>query len=51
MRVLLSAIITGFGLKLGTDIYKYVKQRVGVFGDDKDGGDESVEQAGGTQGA
>ncbi|HEY0136916.1 MAG TPA: hypothetical protein VGB85_22695 [Nannocystis sp.] len=52
MRVLISAIITGFGLKLGTDIYKYVKQRVGVFGDDqKDGGDEAVDQAGGTAGA
>lgn len=51
MRVLISAIITGFGLKLGTDIYKYVKQRVGVFGDEKDSGDEAVDQAGGTAGA
>ena len=49
MRVLISAIITGFGLKLGTDIYKYVKQRVGVFGDQQDGGDEAVEQGGGGQ--
>jgi len=47
MRVLISAIITGFGLKLGTDIYKYVKNRVGVFGDHKDGGDEAVDAAGG----
>ena len=46
MRVLISAIITGFGLKLGTDIYKYVKRRVGVFGDQKDGGDEAVDAAG-----
>ncbi len=51
MRVLISAIITGFGLKLGTDIYKYVKRRVGVFSDDKEGGDEPVDQAGGTAGA
>ncbi len=47
MRVLISAIITGFGLKLGSDIYKYVKQRVGVFGDQQDGGDEAVESGGG----
>ncbi len=47
MRVLISAIITGFGLKLGTDIYKYVKNRVGVFGEHKDGGDEVVDSAGG----
>lgn len=31
MRILISAIITGFGLKLGSDIYKYVKGRVGFF--------------------
>ena len=51
MRVLISAIITGFGLKLGTDIYKYVKQRVGVFGEEKDGGDEAVDSGGGQTGA
>ncbi len=49
MRVLISAIITGFGLKLGTDIYKYVKNRVGVFGDHKE--DEAVDSAGGQSGA
>lgn len=30
MRILVQAIITGFGLKLGADIYRYVKQRVGL---------------------
>lgn len=30
MRTLVQAIITGFGIKLGTDIYKYVKQRIGL---------------------
>jgi hypothetical protein len=30
MRTLVQAIITGFGLKLGADIYRYVKQRVGL---------------------
>jgi hypothetical protein len=48
MRILVQAIITGFGLKLGSDIYKYVRARVGVFGDDKEGGDETLAQAGGT---
>ena len=47
MRILVQAIITGFGLKLGTDIYKYVKARVGVFGDQKEGGDDTLVQAGG----
>jgi hypothetical protein len=46
MRILVQAIITGFGLKLGSDIYKYVRQRVGVFGDQKDS-DDTLEQAGG----
>jgi len=43
MRTLVSAIITGFGIKLGTDIYKFVKQKVGFFADLKD--DESIQQA------
>ena len=30
MRILVQAIITGFGLKLGSDLYKFVKQRIGL---------------------
>lgn len=48
MRTLVSAIITGFGIKLGTDIYKYVKNKVGFFTDLKDG-DESIQQAAGAE--
>ncbi len=36
MRLLVQAIITGFGLKLGADIYKYLKDKVGIFPEDKD---------------
>lgn len=43
MRTLVSAIITGFGIKLGADIYKFVKQKVGFFADLKD--DEAIQQA------
>ena len=32
----LQAIITGFGLKLGADIYKYFKEKVGIFPEDSD---------------
>ena len=35
MRLLVSAVITGFGLKLGADIYKYVKGRLGFPDDEK----------------
>lgn len=49
MRILVQAIITGFGLKLGSDIYKYVRQRVGVFGDQKDD-DNTLDQAAGNTG-
>ena len=31
MRILVQAIITGFGLKLGADIYQYFKDKVGIF--------------------
>ena len=48
MRILVSAIITGFGIKLGTDIYKYVKNKVGFFSDLKDN-DESIQQAAATE--
>ena len=48
MRILVSAIITGFGLKLGTDIYKYVKNKVGFVAEIKEG-DGSVEQAAGAE--
>lgn len=40
MRILVQAIITGFGLKLGADIYKFVKQRVGL--QDPEDGDDAV---------
>lgn len=36
MRTLLSAIITGIGLKFGSDIYKAIKKKVGFFADLKD---------------
>ena len=36
MRILVNAIITGFGIKLGGDLYKFFKQRVGIFSDIKD---------------
>jgi hypothetical protein len=49
MRTLVSAIITGFGIKLGSDIYKFVKHKVGFFADIKDG-DESIPQAAGADG-
>lgn len=35
MRLLVNAVITGFGLKLGADIYKYVKQRLGFPAEDE----------------
>jgi hypothetical protein len=40
------AIITGFGIKLGTDIYKYVKER-SASSRDLTGRRESVQQAAG----
>ncbi len=49
MRILISAIITGFGLKLGTDIYKYVRAKVGFFGDQSDS--DPVESDGKAAGA
>ncbi|MCY1055920.1 MULTISPECIES: hypothetical protein [Nannocystis] len=36
MRLLVNAIITGFGLKLGADIYKAVKKKLGLPDDDSD---------------
>lgn len=36
MRIFVQAIITGIGLKLGSDIYKYLKEKVGIFPEDKD---------------
>jgi len=48
MRTLVSAIITGFGIKFGSDIYKYVKNKVGFFSELKDN-DESVQQAAGAE--
>lgn len=36
MQLLLRAIITGFGLKLGQDIYRVINRRLGVFPDDED---------------
>jgi hypothetical protein len=30
MRLLVNAIITGFGLKLGNDLYKFVKRKLGL---------------------
>lgn len=44
MRTLLSAIITGIGFKLGSDIYKAIKKKVGVFADLKD--DDASSEAG-----
>ncbi|HEY8376812.1 MAG TPA: hypothetical protein VIK91_10000 [Nannocystis sp.] len=38
MRILVNAIITGFGLKLGGDIYRFVKKKLGL----PDLGDERV---------
>lgn len=35
MRTFVNAIITGIGLKLGADIYKYVKRRFGIPDDDE----------------
>lgn len=34
MRILINAVITGFGLKLGGDIYKFVKRKLGLPDDD-----------------
>lgn len=34
MRTFVNAIITGIGLKLGADIYKYCKRRFGFPDDD-----------------
>lgn len=35
MRLFVNAIITGIGLKLGADIYKYVKGRLGLATEDE----------------
>ena len=43
MRLLVQAIITGFGLKLGADIYKYFKDKVGIFPDQSE---EAIEEGG-----
>lgn len=45
MRLLVQAIVTGFGLKLGADIYKYVKAKLGLP-DEKDGEELAPEAAG-----
>lgn len=42
MRILVSAIITGFGLKLGADIYRFVKKKLGLP-DTDDGQIEPIE--------
>ena len=34
MRILVNAVITGFGLKLGADIYRFVKKKLGLPDDD-----------------
>ena len=44
MRILVQAIITGCGLKLGADIYKFVKTRIGL--PDGDGDDTVTAGAG-----
>lgn len=31
MQILIRAIITGFGLKLGQDIYRVVNDKLGIF--------------------
>ncbi|MEZ4384659.1 MAG: hypothetical protein R3A79_25240 [Nannocystaceae bacterium] len=31
MQILIRAIITGFGLKLGQDIYRIVNDKLGIF--------------------
>ncbi len=36
MQILLRAVITGFGLKLGADIYKLVTKTLGFTTDDDD---------------
>lgn len=36
MRIFVQAIISGIGLKLGADIYKYLKAKTGIFPEDKD---------------
>lgn len=36
MRLLVNAIITGFGLKLGGDIYRLVKKKLGLPDTDDD---------------
>ncbi len=35
MKILLRAIITGFGLRLGADIYRQVARRLGLSDDKK----------------
>ncbi len=45
MQTLLKAVITGFGLKLGADIYKLVTRTLGFVIDDDDHGDDEVESA------
>lgn len=43
MSILIRAIITGFGLKLGSDIYRLVNRKLGVFPDDE-AGDDDIEE-------
>ncbi len=44
MNTLLRAIITGFGFKLGSDLYKYVGKKIGLpfvsKDDDENDGDD-----------
>ncbi|MCA9660304.1 MAG: hypothetical protein KC486_18320 [Myxococcales bacterium] len=47
MQILIRAIITGFGLKLGQDIYRVVNDKLGIFpeegGSKRDEDDEDGE--------
>ncbi|MEZ4449312.1 MAG: hypothetical protein R3B09_07520 [Nannocystaceae bacterium] len=46
MSILIRAIITGFGLKLGGDIYRLVNNKLGVFPEDEGTSqDDEIEDA------
>ncbi|MCB9566139.1 MAG: hypothetical protein H6710_02800 [Myxococcales bacterium] len=46
MSILLRAIVTGFGLKLGQDIYRVINRKLGVFPDDDDAGHREEDEDG-----
>ena len=45
MNLLVRAIITGFGLKLGSEVAKVISARVRKIAEDRENGDEDSEES------